>query len=371
MEVSMARRGENIYKRSDGRWEGRYIKSRDGLGKAVYRSVYAATYNEVKSKLQMQKIQTAADEVNAIKSAVPFSFWADSWLLSVKIKCKLSTYNKYKNLYNNYIYSEIHNFEITQINISIIQNIILMNSELSSKTRNDILCVIRQILDYAEINGCESNINLKSICVRQENREMRVLNLMEQNRLADFLLSESDLCKIGVYLCLYTGLRIGELCALKCENISFENGLLSVRKTMQRVQLEGEPTKTKVIFTEPKSRSSVRDIPLPKRLSEIIYKWYGAMKPNDYILTGKSNKFIEPRLLEYHFKNYVKSCELEDVNFHALRHTFATRCVEAGFDIKTLSEILGHVNVNITLNRYVHSSMEFKRTNMEKLCEIM
>ncbi len=88
------------------------------------------------------------------------------------------------------------------------------------------------------------------------------------------------------------------------------------------------------------------------------------MKPNDYILTGKSNKFIEPRLLEYHFKNYVKSCELEDVNFHALRHTFATRCVEAGFDIKTLSEILGHVNVNITLNRYVHSSMEFKRTTV-------
>lgn len=367
----MARRGENIYKRSDGRWEGRYIKSRDCFGKAVYRSVYAATYNEVKSKLQMQKIQTAADEVYTIRSAVPFSFWADSWLLSVKMKCKLSTYNKYKNLYNNYIYSEIHNFKITQINISIIQNIMLMNAELSSKTRNDILCVIRQILDYAEINGCESNINFKSICVRQENREMRVLTLAEQNRLADFLLSESDLCKMGVYLCLYTGLRIGELCALKCENISFENGLLSVKKTMQRVQIEGEPTKTKVIFTEPKSRSSVRDIPLPKRLSEIIYKWYGAMKPNDYILTGKSNKFIEPRLLEYHFKNYVKSCGLENVNFHALRHTFATRCVEAGFDIKTLSEILGHVNVNITLNRYVHSSIEFKRTNMERLCEFM
>lgn len=367
----MARRGENIYKRSDGRWEGRYIKSRDDLGKAVYRSVYAATYNEVKSKLQMQKIQTAADEVYTIKSAVPFSFWADSWLLSVKMKCKLSTYNKYKNLYNNYIYSEIHNFEITQVNILIIQNIMRINAGLSPKTRNDILCVIRQILDYAELNGCKNNINLKNVCIRQENREMRVLTLEEQNRLADFLLSESDLCKMGVYLCLYTGLRIGELCALKYENISFDNRILSVRKTMQRVQVEDEPKKTKVIFTEPKSRNSIRDIPLPKRLSELMYKWYGSMKPDDYILTGKSNKFIEPRLLEYHFKNYVKSCGLKDVNFHSLRHTFATRCVEAGFDIKTLSEILGHVNVNITLNRYVHSSMEFKRTNMEKLCEIM
>ena len=95
------------------------------------------------------------------------------------------------------------------------------------------------------------------------------------------------------------------------------------------------------------------------------------MKPDDYILTGKNSKFMEPRLLEYRFKNYIKACGLENVNFHTLRHTFATRCVEAGFDVKTLSEILGHVNVNITLNRYVHSSIEFKRKNMEKLCNIM
>lgn len=371
MEVSMARRGENIYKRSDGRWEGRYIKSRDSLGKAIYKSVYASTYTEVKNKLQIQKNQTVTDKAYTIESTVPFSFWADSWLLSVKIKCKLSTYNKYKNLYNNYIYSVIHDLETNQINISVVQNIMLMNAELSAKTRNDILCVIKQILDYAEMNGCKNNINLKGICVRQENREMRVLTLEEQNRFTDFLLSESDLCKMGVYLCLYTGLRIGELCALKYENISFDNGILSVRKTMQRVQVENESVKTKVIFTEPKSRSSVRDIPLPKRLSEIMYKWYGSMKPDDYILTGKSNKFIEPRLVEYRFKNYIKLCGLKDVNFHALRHTFATRCIEAGFDIKTLSEILGHVNVNITLNRYVHSSMEFKRANMDKLCEIM
>lgn len=367
----MSRRGENIYKRSDGRWEGRYIKSRDSFGKAIYKSVYAATYTEVKSKLQMQKFQTESDAVYMAKSTVSFGFWADSWLLTVKMKCKISTYNKYRNLYNNYIYSEIHNLEIDQINITMLQNIMQINMGLSPKTRNDILCVIRQVLDYAEINGCKSSINLKSICVRQESREMRVLNLEEQNKLADFLLSESDLCKIGVYLCLYTGLRIGELCALKYENISFDNGILSVKKTMQRVQIEGEPKKTKVIFTEPKSRNSVRDIPLPKRLIENIYKWYSCMKPDDYILTGKSNKFIEPRLLEYHFKNYIKACGLENVNFHALRHTFATRCVEAGFDVKTLSEILGHVNVNITLNRYVHSSIEFKRTNMEKLCNIM
>lgn len=365
----MSRRGENIYKRSDGRWEGRYISSRNAFGKAVYRSVYAPTYGEVKTKLK--KCQSEQSVPCNAGAAYSFGFWADSWLLTVKMKCKISTYNKYKNLYNSYIYSEISTLEINKINFFTVQNIMLVNIRLSPKTRNDILCVIKQVLDYAEINGCKSNINLKNICVRQENREMRVLTLEEQSRFADFLLSDSDLCKTGVYLCLYTGLRIGELCALKYENISFEKGILSVRKTMQRVQIENGPYKTKVIITEPKSRNSVRDIPLPKRLTELLLKQYGGMESDDYILTGKNDNFIEPRLLEYRFKKYVKSCKLEDVNFHTLRHTFATRCIEYGFDVKTLSELLGHVNVNITLNRYVHSSMELKRVNMEKLCEIM
>lgn len=369
MEVYMSRRGENIYKRSDGRWEGRYINSRDAFGKAVYRSVYAPTYGEVKIKLQKCRAKPSALPVSG--AVYSFGFWADEWLLTVKMKCKISTYNKYKNLYNSYIYSELNSIEINQINFLTVQNIMLANMRLSPKTRNDILCVIKQILDYAEINGCENNVNFKNICVRQENREMRVLTLEEQGRLADFLLSDSNLCKTGVYLCLYTGLRIGELCALKYENISFEKGILSVRKTMQRVQIENEPYKTKVIITEPKSRNSLRDIPLPERLTELLLKRYRGMKSGDYILTGKSDIFVEPRLLEYHFKKYVKYCGLEDVNFHALRHTFATRCIEYGFDLKTLSELLGHVNVNITLNRYVHSSIDLKRINMEKLCEIM
>lgn len=231
----MSRRGENIYKRSDGRWEGRYIKSRNSFGKAIYKSVYAPTYAEVKTKLQ--KCQSESITIYDEKSTSSFGFWADCWLSTIKIKCKISTYNKYRNLYNSYIYSEIHNFEINRIDISLIQQLMLMNTHLSPKTRNDILCIIRQIFDYAETNGCKSNINLKNISIRQENREMRVLNLEEQNKLADFLLSESDLCKMGVYLCLYTGLRIGELCALRYENISFDNGILSIKKTMQRVQI--------------------------------------------------------------------------------------------------------------------------------------
>lgn len=365
----MARRGENIYKRSDGRWEGRYIQSKDTFGKAVYKSVYAHSYMEVKEKLK--KCQTSSEEKHNKNEEYNFEFFADCWLYAVKMKCKLSTYNKYKNLYNNYIDPIIHNYKIDDIDMAMIQQITLTNSQLSPKTQNDILCVVKQILNYAEANGCRNNVNLKSFSIRQESPDMRVLSYEEQNAFMSYLLEKPDLCKIGVYLCLYTGIRIGELCALRYGDISLETQILSVRKTMQRVQIEGKSSKTEVIITEPKSKKSIRDIPLPAPLIEVIRKWYSTMTPTDYILTGKSDKFIEPRLLEYRFKQYIKLCGLENINFHALRHSFATRCVEAGFDVKTLSEILGHVNVNITLNRYVHSSMDLKKFNMEKLCQIM
>lgn len=367
--ITMARRGENIYKHSDGRWEGRYIQSRDPSGKAVYKSVYAYSYTEVKERLK--KCQIDYEEQHQTKVDYNFEFFADCWLTTVKMKCKLSTYNKYKNLYNKHIDPVFHNYKINDINMAMFQQITQSNSGLSPKTQNDILCVVKQILNCAEANGYKNSINIKSLYVRQENSEMRVLSYEEQSVFIRYLFESPDLCKIGVYLCLYTGMRIGELCALRYGDISLEAQILSVRKTMLRVQIEGKSPKTAVIVTEPKSRKSIRDIPLPAPLIEVISKWYSSMKPTDYVLTGRSDKFIEPRLLEYRFKQYTKSCGLENVNFHALRHSFATRCVEAGFDIKTLSEILGHVNVNITLNRYVHSSMDLKMTNMEKLCQIM
>lgn len=367
--ITMARRGENIYKRSDGRWEGRYIKSRDISGKAVYKSVYAHSYTEVKEKLR--SCQESYKKQSCIDDGYEFEFFADCWLNTVKMKCKISTYNKYKNLYNNYIDPVFHDCKINDIDMAMIQQITQINNRLSPKTQNDILCVIRQIFNYAEANGYRRSINLNNLSVHQENSDMRVLSCEEQSIFTKYLLERPDLCKIGIYLCLYTGMRIGELCALRFDDISLEMQTISIRKTMQRVQINGKSKKTEVIITAPKSRKSIRDIPLPSPLIEVISKWYSSMKPTDYVLTGKSDKFIEPRLLEYRFKQYIKSCGLENVNFHALRHSFATRCVEAGFDIKTLSEILGHVNVNITLNRYVHSSMDLKKSNMDKLCHIM
>ncbi len=362
----MSRRGENIYKRKDHRWEGRYIQTYDSNGKAVYKSVYAHSYADVKDKLISRKnnpiIQTQTKQNNGI-----FGYYAENWLLTVKLKNKISTYNKYHNLYNSYIMPIIGSTRIDTINTEAVVQVIHERDDLSAKTVNDILCVVKMILSYATDCGCEVTFNPKSLSIRQERHQMRVLTVKEQQVFSDFLLDSPDLCKIGVFLCLYTGIRIGELCALRREDISFPHSMLSVRKTMQRVQIDSKNIKTKVIITEPKSKSSIRDIPIPDFVMEILFKHYSIMKPSCYLLTGSSEKFMEPRALEYHYKKYIRECEIENVNFHALRHTFATRCVEAGFDIKTLSEILGHTNVNITLNRYVHPSMDIKRNNMEKL----
>ena len=172
-------------------------------------------------------------------------------------------------------------------------------------------------------------------------------------------------------LCLYTGLRIGEVCALRWDCVDLDKRALRVRATVQGVRLQdpGDGPKTKMLYSEPKSKTSIRDIPLPEQLLPILRQFQG--DPSAFILSGAADQYPEPRLLQYWFKKYLVQCGIEDANFHALRHTFATRCVESGFELKSLSEILGHANVNVTLNRYVHSSFALKAENMGRMVLLM
>lgn len=358
----MPRRGENIYKRKDGRWEGRYQNGYDVNGKVIYKSLYAHSYTEIKEKLRNRKTGLVLSE-NDMRL---LSDHALQWLENVEISRKLSTYSKYKNIYFLHIDPIIGSCRTDLINSRHIEKILENISDLSPKTQNDIICVVKIIFDHVTQNGGKINLSMKGCNVRQEYKDMRVLSADEQKAFTDILLKDTDQCKMGIYLSLCTGIRIGELCALKREDICTDTKVLRISKTLQRVQVEGKKSKTEVIITEPKSKHSVREIPLHEFLADLCKKIYGGLQPADYLLTGRST-YMEPRALQYHFKKYINECGLADVNFHALRHTFATRCVENGFEIKTLSEILGHVNVNITLNRYVHSSMELKRANMEKI----
>ena len=133
---------------------------------------------------------------------------------------------------------------------------------------------------------------------------------------------------------------------------------------MQRLRVEGKECKTEVKIIEPKSKHSIRTIPLPDVLVEHLKPY---IRPKGFLLTGDKDRYIEPRVMQNRFKRILKKCGIEDANFHATRHTFATRCVELGFDIKSLSEILGHASVTITMNKYVHPTMELKAENMNRL----
>lgn len=163
---------------------------------------------------------------------------------------------------------------------------------------------------------------------------------------------------------MYTGLRIGELCALRWENIGIEKRILTVKNTIQRIQDFGGSNKTRLIITEPKSQSSKRTIPIPDCLMPMLAEMKGRI--DSFVLTG-TNKPIEPRTMQYRFKRILKNVNLPSYKFHSLRHAFASGAIELGFDVKTLSEILGHSSVQVTLDRYVHSSMEHKRDCMNLL----
>lgn len=363
----MPRKGENIYKRKDGRWEGRFLESYTPDGKGKYHSVYAASYTEIKEKLNGFKNQTFKSTVRSSKLA---KYCAD-WLNMVKLNHKESTYCKYRNVCEHHILPEFGRLNINLISEKIIESFLadkLNNQQLSPKTVNDILCVLKQIFSFAEATGINIICNFSHIHIRQQKSEMRVLSFDEHKLFSEYLLEDMNFSKLGVYLSLYTGIRIGELCALKWGNVRLDEQVLKINKTMQRIQTYESNEKTKIIIAEPKSLCSRREIPLPQFLCDTLRRF--RENNNCFLLSGESDRFVEPRALSYTFKKYVKECGLKNVNFHALRHTFATRCVESGFDIKTLSEILGHSSVKITLDRYVHSSMELKRKNMEKLAEI-
>ncbi len=178
-----------------------------------------------------------------------------------------------------------------------------------------------------------------------------------------------DTCKFGVLLTLFTGVRIGELCALQWGNISLKEQTIRIDATLQRLRdtstADNPGSRTRIVIGTPKSDTSIRTIPITDYTAELCEK----MNPHSsaaYVLTGTEN-FMEPRTLQYRMEKYTRECGLEGVYFHTLRHTFATHAVEVGFEIKSLSEVLGHATTTITLDRYVHASLVLKRDNMKKL----
>jgi integrase len=373
----MPKTGKNIYKRKDGRWEGRYTKERYSNGKILYGSVYGKTCKEVKQRLASFSISALSSTLPAessVKRHASFSNVTIKWLSVISLKVKPSTYAEYTAMLSLHILPLLGKRKVqdlTAVDISLFAKMKLENGRsdgkggLSVKRVRDILSIVKAIVDFAYSEHI-INSKLKITYPKLQQRTMRVLTRQEQTSLEMVLTANLDIYKLGILLCLYTGIRIGEVCALRWQDISADFDTLSIRQTLQRVKnTDEEGGKTRILIDSPKSQRSVREIPIPKFISSCLRSFVS--KNRQFFLATKDILHTEPRTMQNHFARSTKAANIKDANFHTLRHTFATRCIEAGVDIKSLSEMLGHASVNITLNRYVHSSFDQKREGMNKL----
>lgn len=371
----MAKKGENIYKRKDNRWEGRYMKGRRPDGTPQYGYCYGRTYQEVRQKLLQAKVDLLTGKITSSEtSRYQLSHYCEQWLQINRSKIKESTYVKYAATIENHIKPNLGGCRVQNLSSHIIEafsHSLLCEKGLSPKTVKDILITLHTILKYASKQMSPPMPMIEIVYPKVPKSEMRVLTKQEQLVFVQYLLQDMDSCKFGVLLSLFTGMRLGEVCALRWGDVSVQEGTLRVRATMQRLpDMDADSEgKTKIVITAPKSETSSRIIPLTEHAAQLCASQY-CSNPQAFVLTGKVDSFVEPRTMQNHLAQYTRDCGLEGVHFHTLRHTFATRCVEVDFEIKSLSEILGHSSPQITLERYVHASLSLKRDNMRKLSAI-
>ena len=369
----MARRGENIYHRKDGRWEARYIRSYED-GKARYGYLYASSYLEVKAKKAEMSANVTARTFKPCHSMMDFECLCGRWLSDIQITVKESTYTRYERTVRKYLnpllgsvqLCKLEQAQLNRIPDQLLKGGGLRKESLAPKTVCDIISVLKSIirfgnaLHYFALNPNEIKYPSK------KKPDISILSEVNRTRIESQIIHSEDTVSLGILFALFTGVRIGELCGLQWNDIDFTTGIVSIHRTVERIADLDPLTvkKTKVVVSEPKTASSIRSIPLPRFLLEYLLKFRGA--DSTYLLTG-CEWYCEPHLFYMRYKRYMKDMGMEQYTFHALRHTFATRCVELGFDTKSLSEILGHSNITTTLSIYVHPTLEQKQQQMNRL----
>lgn len=365
--TTMARRGENIYKRKDGRWEGRVPNGYLSNGKRKYRSLYAKSYSELKVKIRNYNELIIDNPENSI-------LYMDElfklWIEDKQYTWKKSTHGCYVHLLEHQILPAIGSMKIAEFDTSAFNQFITskkcnMEAPISDTYLKNITNLIIQAMRYVK-NEYNIDINIPSVSTKKENISERILpdsNTMHLLKEYLFNHAQDNTC-LGILLCWYTGLRIGELSALCWKDIDLDNQALYIRKTMQRVRIyENNKSVSKVMITVPKTRKSIRTIPIPNVIFELLKRYQ--REPEEYLIQGTKLPYAEPRTVQYRFRRILRNCEIPPFNFHMLRHSFATSCVISGFDVNSLSEILGHSSIQITLNLYVHSSNERKKVLMK------
>lgn len=370
----MSRRGENIYKRKDGRWEGRYKNGNNKSGKTIYGSVYGKTYKEVKIKLT--NIQKSLSQNSKSCSDPKFKEILCIWKESNRIRHKKSTELKYDYLIENHILPRFGESKISEIDTISLNKFMFekmhcgrLDKEggLSQSYLKSIMFIITSAIKFAVQENICKPVNINIYKPQIQKKTVKTLAPEEQKQLEKILLNDINPTKLGILISLRIGLRIGEICALRWSDVDLIKKILHVRATISRIknELQDNGKSTILIVDKPKTESSARDIPIPMDLFN-AFNIVKSSSVSDFIISSNNN-FVSPRTFEYRYHKILKSSGINNINYHALRHTFATRCIEAGIDVKTLSELLGHTSISTTLNTYVHSSIEYKRSQLEKL----
>ena len=233
---------------------------------------------------------------------------------------------------------------------------------LSQKTVKDMLIVLKMIQKFGAKNG---DLQFVEWSVKyptgQTKQELEVLSVNNQKRIMQYAIDNFTFRNLGIYICLSTGIRIGEVCALKWGDINIATETISINRTIERIYvIDGEKRHTEVVIGTPKTKNSLREIPMSKELLKIVRPLKKVMNDEYFILTNEA-KPTEPRTYRNYYKQLLKQLGIPDLKFHGLRHSFATRCIESQCDYKTVSVILGHANISTTLNLYVHPNMEQKK----------
>lgn len=377
----MSRRGENIRKRKDGRWEARYVKARDMQGKIHYGYIYGKTYREVRQKKAERMTEYPVEQLYHsskyhLKPNITLNAAAEYWKIEIQHTIKASTYCSYLANLERHILPVLGDYPVKELTSETIRFFVEAKSAqgLAPGSLHVILSILKSVLNFAHEQGVNTAESIKTQHLPTVPGKITLMSMKDSNILETHLWNHPDNFNFGILLCMNTGIRVGELSGLRWEDLNLPEKQISIRRTVNRIKnleqktnpLTNKIPKTILHIGTPKSTTSFREIPLPDRLAELSLKLLYA--EGTYVLTGTKH-CMEPRSIERKYEALLRTCGISHVKFHSLRHLFSSRWVKQGFDTKTLSEVLGHASVHTTLDFYVHMQLDTKRKYMNELME--
>ena len=292
----------------------------------------------------------------------------EEWKEEKKKYVKKSTYAAYQLLIQNHI--KPYFGDLYEVNEEKVQQFVFdkLDAGLSEKTIRDIIIVLKMILKFGIKNGYLEYVQIDAkFPSKQEKKDLDVLSKADQKKFMEHLRNNFTFKNLGIFICLSTGMRIGEICGLRWCDVDTAEGVIKVRHTLQRIYIiEGETRHTELLLDTPKTANSVRDIPMSSELLKMLKSLNKVVNENYYVISNDI-KPIEPRTYRNYYKKLCKQLDIPELKFHGLRHSFATRCIESKADYKTVSVLLGHSNISTTLNLFVHPNKEQKKKTIDKM----